>query len=268
MCESNLGRWDPITPAGAADVLSGLQCPWWIAGGWAIDLHVGRQTRDHDDIDVLILREDQLALQRQLAGWDLQPPTLPASFGRGARGRCCRQLCVTSGVRRTPTSMWCLQLMIDDAKAGVWTYRRDARVRRPVAENCTGAPQMPHQRVLAPEVQLLHKSRRPRPKDEADLLAVRPHLDLGQKRWLEAALSLVSAWTPVARIPLTTDDDPDGPPVSPRVAVSGTRKPPVDKHFRVQGACRWSRLGWVHGGDLLRGGLGGGGRRLRRCCGG
>ena len=193
--ESNLGRWDPITPAGAADVLSGLQCPWWIAGGWAIDLHVGHQTRDHDDIDVLILREDQLALQRQLAGWDLHAADPPGVLRPWRPWEVLPAAVHDIWCRRTPTSPWCLQIMIDDAEDGVWTYRRDARVRRPVAE-LHGAASDADQRVLAPEVQLLHKSRRPRPKDEADLLAVRPHLDLGQKRWLEAALSLVSPGHP------------------------------------------------------------------------
>ena len=32
--------------------------PWWIAGGWAVDLRVGHVTRHHDDLDVLILHRD------------------------------------------------------------------------------------------------------------------------------------------------------------------------------------------------------------------
>ena len=35
------------------------------------------------------------------------------------------------------------------------------------------------------------------------------------------------------------------------------------QRFSLPGACRWSRLLWGHGGDLFRGGLGGGGRRHR-----
>ena len=41
--------------------------------------------------------------------------------------------------------------------------------------------------------------------------------------------------------------------------ASGTPKCPVDNGSRGRLGCRWSRLGWVHGGDQLRGGLGGGG---------
>ncbi len=33
---------------------------WCIAGGWALDLHLRKQTREHSDIDVIITREEQL----------------------------------------------------------------------------------------------------------------------------------------------------------------------------------------------------------------
>ena len=31
-------RWEPLTPQQAAERLRGLGAPWWIAGGWALDL--------------------------------------------------------------------------------------------------------------------------------------------------------------------------------------------------------------------------------------
>lgn len=66
-----MGTWEPLTPAEVAGELRGLPCRWWIAGGWAIDLHLGRQSRAHADVDVLFLRADQLSVQRHLTGWDL-----------------------------------------------------------------------------------------------------------------------------------------------------------------------------------------------------
>ena len=42
--------------------------PWWcVAGGHAVELAVGRPLRPHSDIDVLLLRRDQLAAQHALA---------------------------------------------------------------------------------------------------------------------------------------------------------------------------------------------------------
>ena len=47
----------------------------WFFGGWAVDLWVGRLTRPHDDIDVLVWRRDEprvdAALER--AGWRHTP---------------------------------------------------------------------------------------------------------------------------------------------------------------------------------------------------
>jgi hypothetical protein len=47
--------------------------PYWLFGGWAVDFHVGRVTRHHDDIDLAVRtadsdRVDALLLQ---LGWDV-----------------------------------------------------------------------------------------------------------------------------------------------------------------------------------------------------
>ncbi len=36
------------------DVLEALPVRYWVAGGWGIDALVGRQSRDHDDLDVVL----------------------------------------------------------------------------------------------------------------------------------------------------------------------------------------------------------------------
>lgn len=54
--------------------------------------------------------------------------------------------------------------------------------------------------MLAPEVQLLYKSKQPRPKDQADFEAVLPSLTGGQREWLRAALTIVSAGHPWLRV--------------------------------------------------------------------
>ena len=189
--DADLGPWDPLTPMEVSVLLAELDTPWWIAGGWAIDLHLGHQTREHEDIDVLILRDDQLALSEALAGWDLWAADPPGSLRRWARGEVLPGAVHDIWCRRTATSPWCLQIMIDDAADGEWRYRRDARIHRPVQE-LDGPASDAARRVLAPEVQLLQKSKNPRAKDEADFLAVDELLDTTQTQWLRTALSLVS----------------------------------------------------------------------------
>ncbi len=38
-------------------LLAPYAAPWWVAGGWAVDAHVGQVTRQHD-ADVLVLQRD------------------------------------------------------------------------------------------------------------------------------------------------------------------------------------------------------------------
>ena len=52
-----------------ARLMRGFPRPWYIAGGWAIDLFMRRETREHDDIDVAVLRNDQAKLRTHLAAW-------------------------------------------------------------------------------------------------------------------------------------------------------------------------------------------------------
>jgi hypothetical protein len=92
--------------------------------------------------------------------------------------------------RPSPTSPWALQLMVADTDGPDWLYRRDPRIRRPVAD-LSGPASTAGRSVIAPEVQLLYKSGRPRPQDVADLHAVAGFLDTHRREWLRRALTTV-----------------------------------------------------------------------------
>ena len=64
------GPWEPAQPTEVAGLLSAMPCLWWIAGGYAIELAVGQPVRDHGDIDVMVLHQDQLHVQDALHGWE------------------------------------------------------------------------------------------------------------------------------------------------------------------------------------------------------
>ena len=69
--EPTMGRWSPLQPPVMAALLADVNTPWWVAGGWALDLFLGFQTRSHDDLDVGILRRDVAAVIANLPGWEL-----------------------------------------------------------------------------------------------------------------------------------------------------------------------------------------------------
>jgi hypothetical protein len=203
---SDLGSWDPLPPDEVATVLAGLAEPWWLAGGWAVELAVGRSFRAHADIDVLVLRPSLLRVQDALAGWDLQAADPPGSLRPWRPGEVLPDTVHDVWCRRTSSSPWSWQLMVDDVDGEDWVFRRDRRVRRPVV-SLAGPASRPGLPVLAPEVQLLYKSGagRPgearRPKDEEDLAAVLPVLEDGQIAWLVEVLTLGAPGHPwLARI--------------------------------------------------------------------
>ncbi len=187
-----LGEWEPLSVEAVSELLRGMAARWWIAGGWALDLHLGRQTRPHHDIDVQVLREDLPGVRERLRGWDLHAADPP---GAGTLRPWPEDEVLPDALhdvwcRPSPTATWALQLMVADTDGADWLYRRDSRIRRPVAE-LDGPASTPERPVLAPEVQLLYKSRTPRPKDIVDLHAVTGSLDATRRDWLRRALATV-----------------------------------------------------------------------------
>ncbi|MHC5671583.1 nucleotidyltransferase domain-containing protein [Nostoc sp.] len=51
-------------------LLNDFRQPWFVAGGWAIDLFIGDVTRVHKDIEIAIFRKDQSSLREYLFGWE------------------------------------------------------------------------------------------------------------------------------------------------------------------------------------------------------
>lgn len=187
----SLGTWQPWSPQEVARFFAPLSIPWWIAGGWAIDLFLGRQTREHEDIDVQILRRDQQAVRALFGAWDvqaaLQPPRDEAwPFRPWRLGEVLDADIHDVWLRPSPAQPWALQLMIADTRDDTWLFRRTPAIARPIAAigraTADGIP------YLEPEIQLLYKARGLRPKDEVDFTHALPTLDQERRRWLRQAL--------------------------------------------------------------------------------
>ncbi|HEX3269221.1 MAG TPA: aminoglycoside adenylyltransferase, partial [Ktedonobacterales bacterium] len=186
-----LGIWEPWSPSDVATFFAPLTVPWWIAGGWAIDLFLGRQTREHEDIDVQILRRDQQAVRALFGAWDIQaalpPPRDEAWPFRSWRlGEELDADIHDVWCRPEPTQPWALQLMLADTQDDSWLFRRMPAIKRPVDTIGCATDEIPY---LAPEIQLLYKAKGLRPKDEADFAQVLPALDQERRHWLRNALA-------------------------------------------------------------------------------
>jgi len=181
----DLEAWEPWHPEKVAERLRPVSAPWAIAGGWAIDLYLGRQTRPHKDIEVATAREHVSAVLTCLddlewfavgggKAWPVgaAPAGLTQHWGRGRIDE-----------------RWRLDVFAEPWDGERWVFRRDSRITLPLELAIrVGADAIP---FLAPEVVLLFKAASPRERDEADFERTLPGLDGSQTTWLADAISAV-----------------------------------------------------------------------------
>lgn len=179
------GEFDPsVGPASTLEWFDGFPGPWAVAGGWAVELFVGREVRHHHDLEVIVARADAPAVLDQLQGWELFFPS-PGGFAPWTSPPFPdeqHQL----WAKRTPGGLWTLEILMEDVSDGVVHFRKDPSITLPVDQliqrSDAGIP------YVAPHWQMLYKSWRPgriRPRDEVDIAAAMPLLSDAQRRWLE-----------------------------------------------------------------------------------
>jgi hypothetical protein len=180
--------WRTLTPHEAVVLLSVLRAPWWVAGGWALDLFLGKVTRAHGDLDVGIFRSDAADVVASLSGWEFfeAKDGMLSALALDAAPR--------AGVnslwgKRANTPQWELELMLDESDIESWVFRRDVRITRPLSRAIRRNPE--GIAYLAPEIQLLYKARATRPRDQADFEQVVPHLACESRTWLRESLMSV-----------------------------------------------------------------------------
>lgn len=165
------------------EIMKGFEKPWFICGGWAIDLALGKKTRDHDDIDIGIFREDQINLRHYLSSWKWFKLV---RVERGAMNLDKDEYIeLPIHELRAEKGTYALEILLNESDGNSWMYRRSPNVKFP-KENLirywSGIP------FWAPEVSLLYKSSETRDKDRQDFEATLPHLALESRWWLKDAL--------------------------------------------------------------------------------
>ena len=185
---ASLEPWEPMTPGEVANALRGCDCPWWIAGGYAIDAFVGAfDRRPHGDVDVGLLARDQHCVRACLAGWEAWCADPPGALRPWGEGETITEPVHDVWLRPGRSEPWRIALVLNSHVGDTWVYRRDERVRRPLGELVWWLDGIPY---LVPEVQLLFKAKTVRAKDQQDFSEAVPLLDDSQRHWLRRALEV------------------------------------------------------------------------------
>jgi hypothetical protein len=186
-------KWDAWHPADAARLLAGVRAPWCVAAGWAIDLFLGGQRREHEDLEIAVpadrfaevaeaLSEYELFIPNREGGRELVWPFAQAGERIDTRHQ--------TWVREPATGLWRMDVFREPSDGDTWICRRDESIRMPypdvIERTEDGIP------YLRPEIVLLFKAKHShQPKNEADFAAAVPLLEPARRDWLARSLALV-----------------------------------------------------------------------------
>jgi hypothetical protein len=176
--------------------------PWWVGGGWAIDAWLGEASREHEDVEVCVLREDQGRLHAHLAehggSWRFLTPVderwaeLPVGDRWLDPPRFMLRVQATPETRPNVAGLPpAFEFLVNDVDGGEWLFPLDRAIRVPLERvavaSALGLP------VVAPEILLLLKAWNRRRasvpnKDEHDFQRARPRMTPEQRGWLRKHL--------------------------------------------------------------------------------
>jgi hypothetical protein len=181
-------EWDAWRPEETAARLAGIDVPWYVAAGWAIDLFLGHQRREHEDLELGVPAAQFGEVAAALGELDFHAVTRGRAEPLTEAGELMETTHQTWGLDRS-ANVWRVDLFREPSIGGEWLCRRDEAIRLPYAELIEHtAGGIPYAR---PEVVLLFKAKDARPKNESDLAAVLPHLSSERRRLLAEWISLV-----------------------------------------------------------------------------
>jgi len=169
----------------AVALMGDFNAPWGLAGGWALDVFIGRQSRPHADIDIALLRTDQRLLRSRISG-------RVQKVVAGQRTDWLSNEMLDPPVHEVHVTWpdgYQLEFLLNeqDTATSEWVFRRDSRIRQPLHLTFATDRVAPY---LAPEIVLLYKAKSSTPKDDADFNTVRPLLSGQQRSWLARALAV------------------------------------------------------------------------------
>lgn len=185
--DADVDAWDAWDPAIVADRLRGIEAPWRVVGGWALDLWRGELTREHEDLEIAVPEAGFDEVRERLDDLEFFVPCgesrLVALDGAGDRYFGSHQ----TWARDAATAKWRIDVMRDPHDGDTWICRRERRIRRPydeiIAFTSDGIP------YEIPELTLLFKAKHMREKDQADFAATAPLLDARARVWLRDTLT-------------------------------------------------------------------------------
>lgn len=188
--DPDVSQWDAWRPEQVARLFAEVDLPWYVAAGWAIDLFLGGERRDHSDLEIAVpnTRFDQLV--DVLAGHEIFVITGPAEATPLAEAHDRLADTHQTWIREPSSGKWRFDLFREPSDGDTWICRREPAIRLPYEQVIEWTEDgIPYGR---PEIVLLFKAKHvAEAKNQADFAATLPHLDARRREWLRDALERV-----------------------------------------------------------------------------
>jgi Aminoglycoside-2''-adenylyltransferase len=183
--------WDAWQPNELASRLAGVDVPWCVAAGWALDLFRGGATRDHEDLEIAVPVGRFDEIRASLADFEFE---VVGSGHRWPLDSAAFDVMHQTWVREPAKGVYRLDIFREPHDGATWICRRDETIRFPYDEIILHTPGgVP---FLVPELVLLFKAKHTRRKDDADFAGVLPLLGQQRRDWLATA---IARWHPEHR---------------------------------------------------------------------
>jgi hypothetical protein len=188
--EPDVSKWNAWRPERLVSLLEGVEAPWYVAGGWAIDLFLGSQRRVHEDLEIAVPNSRFEEFLPALQGFEVFVITGPREATPIEVAGDALDETHQTWVREPATGLWRLDVLREPSDGDTWICRRDASVRMPydrvIDWNDQGIP------YGCPEIILLFKAKHAgRARDEGDFADVLDVLQPESRHWLAEALEIV-----------------------------------------------------------------------------
>jgi len=176
----------PFEPVAAvAALMEGYPHPWFVAGSWATDLALGRETRLHGTVEIVVFRDEHAALREWLVGWKLI-----ANLGfvkeKWEPGETLSPAATSVTGQRPDGDPSSVIIRIENAGHGLW-FGPGNRISHPIPTfGQTSADGVPY---LSPAISLLFRAPDPAPLDHQDFRLAVITMAAMDRQWLARALS-------------------------------------------------------------------------------
>lgn len=156
--------------------------PWFIAGGWAIDLFLNRETRIHENIEIGIYRKHQMKLYRYFGKNKKYYMNNKSRIGKHEKHEWNKEyLQLPIHELYVEYAGMEIKLLLNEKDENSWVYRRNKEIKldekKVILLTGKGIP------YLCPEVVLLYKTKEMRDKDRDDILNASGKMSESQIKW-------------------------------------------------------------------------------------